>query len=142
MMHEAGAGPKVILIVDDIWIARRTAARYLTAAGYRVFEADSAREALEVLKDRAGHVDLIMTDIVMPHFNGVEFARRVFEAWPSVRVLFTSAYSALVLEQYGMDLAQPFIEKPFSAEGLVYKVAEVLGGDHPLTTPTSTPRAS
>lgn len=118
---------KVVLIVDDIWIARRTAARYLTAAGYRVYEADSAPEALEVIRQLVGRIDLILTDVVMLHFNGVEFAREVIRDWPSIRILFMSAYSVLVLEQYGMDLGFPFIEKPFSADGLIYKVAEVLG---------------
>lgn len=124
---EFGSGTKVVLIVDDIWIARRTAARYLTAAGYRVYEADNAPEALEVIRQLVGHVDLILTDVVMLNFNGVEFARAVIQQWPSIRILFMSAYSALVLEQYGLDLGFPFIEKPFTADGLIYKVAEILG---------------
>ena len=137
---DIGSGTKVVLIVDDIWIARRTAARYLSAAGYRVYEADSAQEALEVIRRLLGRVDLVLTDVVMSNFNGVAFARKLVQEWPAVRVLFMSAYSALVLEQYGMDLALPFIEKPFTAEGLIYKVAEVLSSDQ--ETSTSTPRAS
>jgi two-component system cell cycle sensor histidine kinase/response regulator CckA len=137
---DIGSGTKIVLIVDDIWIARRTAARFLTAAGYRVYEADSAEEALEVLQQLGGRVDLVLTDVVMPNFNGAEFARRLAQEWPATRVLFMSAYSALVLDQYGMDLALPFIEKPFTAESLIYKVAEVLS-DH-QETGTETPRAS
>lgn len=115
------------MIVDDIWIARRTAARYLTAAGYRVYEADSAEEALEVVRRLYGRVDLVLTDVVMLNFNGVEFARQVTRDWPGIRILFMSAYSALVLEQYGLSLEFPFIEKPFTEDALIYKVAEVLG---------------
>lgn len=138
---DISSGSKVVLVVDDIWIARRTAARFLTSAGYRVFEADSVGEALEVLRQHSGKIDLVLTDVVMPDSNGVDFARRLAEDWSQVRVLFMSAYSVLVLEQYGMDLGLPFIEKPFSADSLIYRVAEVLNDDR-STGAEVAPRAS
>ena len=136
---DAGSGTKTILVVDDIWIARRTAARYLSSAGYRVYEAASAEEAFEVVRRLAGHVDLVLTDVVMPDFSGVEFGRQLTQQWPAILVLFMSAYSALMLEQYGMDLTQPLVEKPFTEEGLIYKVAELLDRDRHVSAEPGRP---
>ena len=63
-------------------MSRRVAYRTLSEEGYRVLEADSCVEALDVLSQARGRVDLLLVDVVMPECDGVELARRVLEEWP------------------------------------------------------------
>ena len=89
-------------------------------------EAANAEEA-ETLFAAMGRLDLLSTDVVMPGRSGFELFNRLHAKLPSLRVLFISGYTdyamfdATIVER---DLA--FLEKPFSAEGLVAKVREVL----------------
>jgi CheY-like chemotaxis protein len=62
-----------------------------------VLEADGGPEALDVLGQARGRVDLLMVDVVMPGCDGVELARKVLEEWPYQRILYMSAHPAEVL---------------------------------------------
>lgn len=120
---------KTLIVVDDVGIVRRAAARMLSAEGYRVFEAASAVEALELLSTARRAVDLVITDVVMPDISGVALVRMIEAEWPATRILFMSAHATEVLVQEG--LGQPgvhFLAKPFTREELVAKVGEVLSG--------------
>ena len=66
-----------ILVVDDERVSRRLASRIFSEQGYRLLEADGAVEALNVLSQAQGRVDLVVLDVVMPGCNGVELGRRV-----------------------------------------------------------------
>ncbi|MGH7527771.1 MAG: response regulator [Gemmatimonadales bacterium] len=113
--------------MDDVRVTRRVASRYLSDAGYRVFEAESAQEALELLDILYGQVDLVLTDVVIPRFDGVRLGREVGRSWPGIRILYMSAYSGRVLGEYGMDTADmDFIAKPFTETVLLAKIAEVM----------------
>jgi CheY-like chemotaxis protein len=63
---------RTVLVVDDAGVVRRLSFRVLSESGFRVFEAASAVEALEVLAMLHGHVDLVLVDVVMPEVNGVD----------------------------------------------------------------------
>ena len=65
----------------------------LEGEGYRVHEAANGREALEYLERRASHVDLILTDVVMPDINGPELVTRLAGLGHSARILFMSGYA-------------------------------------------------
>lgn len=86
-----------ILVVDDERLPRRLASRLLTEEGYRVLEADDASEALNVLSQMRGRIDLLVLDVVMPGCDGVEFGRQVTEHWPDQRILYVSGYPAEVV---------------------------------------------
>jgi CheY-like chemotaxis protein len=131
---------KTLIVVDDVGIVRRAAARMLSDAGYRVFEAASAVEALEVLNTARRAVDLVITDVVMPDISGVALVRMIEAEWPATRILFMSAHAAEVLVQEG--LAQPgvhFLAKPFTREELVAKVGDVLSAPPKGHAPGSHP---
>src|SRR5688500_1089159 len=65
-------GIHTVLVVDDAGVVRRLSFRILSEAGYRVFEAAGAAEALDVIGMQHGHVDLVLVDVVMPEINGVD----------------------------------------------------------------------
>ncbi|HKT59966.1 MAG TPA: response regulator [Gemmatimonadales bacterium] len=112
-----------ILVVDDERVARRLLYRVLTEDGYRVFEAASAEEAMAVLELAHCYVHLIMLDVVMPEVDGVELGRRILTRWPSLRLLYMSAYPAEILVQRGLaDPQVHFLAKPFTHDELMSKV--------------------
>ena len=125
-----------VLVVDDVGVARRIAARLLSEAGFRVLEADGAEEALEVLGEARGRVDLVILDVVMPGRDGVALAQAILADWPDQRLLFMSAHPAEILYRHGLnELAVPFLAKPYSRTELLSKVKAALrrpgpaGGD-------------
>jgi DNA-binding NtrC family response regulator len=114
-------------VVDDERISRRVAYRILSEEGYRVLEAESALEALDVLSKARGRVDLLILDVVMPECDGVRLAQRVVEEWPDQRVLYMSAHPAEVLVRHGLEsLDVPFLAKPYTRDEALAKVAEAL----------------
>ncbi|HUR95713.1 MAG TPA: response regulator [Gemmatimonadales bacterium] len=116
-----------ILVVDDERVTRRVAYRILSEEGYRVFEAASAEEAMSVMDMAHRYVHLVLLDVVMPAVDGVELGRRVLARWPSLRLLYMSAYPAQVLQEHGLtDLRVKFLAKPFTHDELLGKVQECL----------------
>jgi two-component system cell cycle sensor histidine kinase/response regulator CckA len=116
-----------ILVVDDQPTVRRMAHRLLSEWGFRVFEAESGEEAMEVLETAHAGVQLVIVDVVMPLLDGVQVTRRIQEQWPEQRVLYMSAHPAEVLSRYGLaELEVPFLAKPFTRDELLNKVRESL----------------
>ena len=88
-------------------------------------------EALEVLAQARGRLDLVMLDVVMADGDGVKLARQIQEEWPDQRVLFMSGFAAEVLARYGLkELDVPFLAKPFTRSELLAKVRETLQRPH------------
>src|SRR3954469_24170141 len=81
-----------ILVVDDQATVRRMAHRLLSEWGFRVFEAESGEEAMEVLETARAGVQLVMVDVIMPQADGVQVSRRIQERWPQQRILYMSAH--------------------------------------------------
>jgi two-component system cell cycle sensor histidine kinase/response regulator CckA len=125
------AGARTILVVDDVSVVRKAAYRLLSEAGYRVFEAETATEALEVLGTSRQPIHLVLVDVVMPDVGGVALARHISAEWPAVRVLFMSAFPAQILVREGLDHPNVFfLAKPFTRSELMDKVVTALRG-HP-----------
>jgi two-component system, cell cycle sensor histidine kinase and response regulator CckA len=119
-------GATTILVVDDERMSRRLASRLLSEEGYRMLEADGAPEALEVLHQVGGRVDLLVLDVVMPGCDGVELGRRILELWPDQRILYMSAHPAEVV-RHGLDqLDVPFLPKPYTRDEALAKVRDAL----------------
>jgi DNA-binding NtrC family response regulator len=116
-----------ILVVDDQPTVRRMAHRLLSEWGFRVFEAETGEEAMEVLETARAGVQLVIVDVVMPLADGVQVTRHIQERWPGQRVLYMSAHPAEVLAQYGLaELEVPFLAKPFTRDELLTKVGGAL----------------
>jgi DNA-binding NtrC family response regulator len=82
--------PTAVLVVEDEPLVRMLVADVLVDAGFRVFAAVNADEALRIL--RAGvDISMLLSDVDLPgHFQGYDLARQVHERWPQVEVLLTS----------------------------------------------------
>src|SRR5688572_21705236 len=118
---------RTVLVVDDAGVVRRLSFRVLSEAGYRVFEAASAVEAIEVLAMLRGKVDLVLVDVIMPEVNGVDLVRLIREEWETPAILFMSAYPAEILAREGLkDLRVQFLAKPFTRTELLEAVERAL----------------
>lgn len=124
-----------ILVVDDERISRRVAYRILSEEGYRVLESDGGAEALDVLGQARGRVDLVLIDVVMPECDGVELGRQIHEHWPEQRILYMSAHPAEVLFRHGLpSLDVPFLAKPYTRDEVLAKVHAALERHHGART--------
>lgn len=116
--------PHSLLVVDDTSVVRYTVFRLLSEVGYRVFEAESAVEALEVMQTARPPISLVIIDVVMPSIGGVDLARLITERWPGTAIVFMSAYEAQVLVREGLENPKVlFLAKPFTRDELLNKVA-------------------
>jgi len=121
-------GVETILVVEDQVDVRQYAVAALKAYGYRVTEAASASEALTIYEREGTQIDLILTDVVMPHMSGWELVERLSERRPGIKALFMSGYAGNVnAPQRMLDENTKLIEKPFSPEELAGKIRQVLG---------------
>jgi CheY-like chemotaxis protein len=120
-------GSETILVVEDEEEVRKLAVAILKKQGYRILEAAHGGDAFLICEQGKERIHLLLTDIVMPEMNGPELARRLRYFDPEMRVLFMSGYTDGAILQHGMlEKEMFFLQKPFSVEGLVGKVREVL----------------
>jgi len=118
--------PTVLLVDDDPHVAA-AARRALERAGYKVLAANTGAEALGVAAKHSGPVDILVTDLVMPEMGGRELARRVSASVPTIRVLYTSGYTAEAMNQQAvLQPGDAFLGKPFTPDGLLRAVHGVL----------------
>jgi CheY-like chemotaxis protein len=121
-------GTETILLVEDDPALREMAAALLGRLGYTVLTAANGLEALNVTHQRAtGHIDLLFTDVVMPHMSGKELADRITALYPRTKILFTSAYTETAIVHQGvLNPGITLLQKPFTPSALAHKVREVL----------------
>ena len=124
----SGKSPKqTVLVVDDEEGLRTLVCRTLRAEGYGTLEAAHGAEALELMEKSAPPVDLVVTDVVMPGMDGRELGRRLTQRWPSVPILYISAYDVNDIFRRGSPrTSAPFLQKPFPAENLLTHVQQLL----------------
>jgi len=121
-------GTETILIVDDEDIVLNVGVEVLKTLGYQVLSARGGPEAIEIYRQKAGEIDMVILDMIMPEMGG----GRVFDAMkginPAVKVLLASGYS--LNGQASNILSRGcggFIQKPFSIIDLSKKIREILG---------------
>jgi hypothetical protein len=120
-------GSETVLLVEDEAALRPLIRAALEGGGYRVFDAASAEAALSLAGALGAPIDLLLTDLVMPGFSGPELASRLAAIRPELRVLFMSAYSGnLVGLRNVLPPGAEFLGKPFTLNGLLDKVREIL----------------
>jgi two-component system cell cycle sensor histidine kinase/response regulator CckA len=74
----------------------------LKKLGYQVLAAASPEAALRLAEERAGHIDLLVTDVVMPDMNGRDLADRLHTLYPNIKILFMSGYTNNVIVHRGV----------------------------------------
>jgi signal transduction histidine kinase len=121
---------ETILVVEDEEAVRTLARRTLEEAGYHVLEAANGRAGLELVV--SSEVDLILCDVVLPEMSGHELARRLAAARPEIPILYMSGYPGPEVVDRGLIAHDaPFLEKPFTAEGLAKSVRGLLNQHRP-----------
>ena len=123
-----GSGGETILLVEDEPAVRRMATEVLLSMGYRVLVAPSAADALRIGAEHDGHLDLLLTDVVMPEMTGPELARQFSVQFPGTRILYMSGYTDDAIEKHGVRGRNArVLQKPFTHETLARTVREALG---------------
>jgi CheY-like chemotaxis protein len=120
-------GTETVLVVEDETGVRALARQALEARGYRVLEASDGEAALHLCREHLGQIDLLLTDVVMPRMSGRELREQMAELSPQTRVVFTSGYTDDAVVRHGVYQSESdFLQKPFTVQGLLKKVREVL----------------
>ncbi len=123
-------GTGTILLVEDEDAVRAFASRALKTRGYDVIEAANGELGLEAVEEANGQIDLMISDVVMPHMDGPTMAKKVREIHPDIKIIFISGYTEDAFED---ELERPedfvFLPKPFSLKQLAAKVKDVIGDE-------------
>ena len=123
----------IVLVVDDEALMRELQSRILAAGGYQVIEADGAAAASDILKS-GQHIDLLIADLDMPDVTGEEIVLQIRAARPGQKVLYVSGNVDRLLDaRQILDDGEAFLDKPFTARGLLEAVSLLLYGT--LTPP-------
>jgi PAS domain S-box-containing protein len=101
-----------VLIADDESALRHAIVEILRSSGYKVLEAESSTQALEMARQHRGQLDILLTDIVMPGLRGPELARRVAKMHPEVQIVYMSGYAEGLPEAH-LPANSTFLQKPF-----------------------------
>jgi len=121
------SGSETVLIVEDEDQVRAILKQVLEDQGYQVLAAANGAEALAISENLDLAINLMITDVVMPHMSGRELAERMKELRPDLPVLFMSGYTDDAMVHHGLlDEKLNFIQKPFDSAGVARKVREVL----------------
>ncbi|MBN2343349.1 MAG: response regulator [Deltaproteobacteria bacterium] len=116
-----------VLVVDDEIPIRRLTTRILDKYGYHVLEAESGEEALRILLQKKGKIDLLLTDLVMPQMDGLKLQKEVQKTFPNVKTLIMSGYEAEHVKHYYLvKQKQEILLKPFTVSMLTSTVKQVL----------------
>jgi PAS domain S-box-containing protein len=115
-----------VLVVEDDPSVRRFVSVALRSRGYDVMDVENADRALEIT-EREAHIDLLLTDVVMPGMNGHELYQQLAPRRPTLKVLFMSGYTDDVIADHGvLGSGVLLLQKPFAIETLLAKVREAL----------------
>jgi CheY-like chemotaxis protein len=117
-----------ILVVDDDAPIRALVAQVLESRGYEVLVAADSTSALRVASGHPSAIHLLLTDIMMPHGNGIALARAFLDKWPETRVLYMSGFEPETLElvQNGAAPEGLFLAKPFTPRQLIEHVQTIV----------------
>ena len=125
-LEPAHPGKETIVVAEDQPDLRWMICQFLQGLGYSVLEATDGRDAVALAEHYTGRIDLLLTDVVMPHIRGSEVARRMLARRPDMQVLFMSGYTEGEigsLPENGGD-AQ-VLQKPFELHVLATKIRDV-----------------
>jgi two-component system, cell cycle sensor histidine kinase and response regulator CckA len=129
---ESFQGAETILLVEDAGPLRKLAHALLEQNGYHVLAAEHGAEALKIAEQKTRHIDLLLTDVIMPGMTGRELADRLVGQQAGLRVLYMSGYTdSAIADQGVLEPGTYLLHKPFTEEALIQKVREVLDAEAP-----------
>ncbi|MFN7093176.1 MAG: response regulator, partial [Allorhizobium sp.] len=120
----------VVLLVEDEEAVRRGGKRMLETRGYTVHEAGSGVEALDIMEELDGEVDIVVSDVVMPEMDGPTLLTELRKKYPDLKFIFVSGYAEdAFARNLPADAKFGFLPKPFSLKQLAVAVREMLDGE-------------
>jgi two-component system, cell cycle sensor histidine kinase and response regulator CckA len=118
---------ETILVVEDEEDLRNMIVRALRRRDYKVLEARTGEEALELVETNRAQIQLLITDIVMPGMRGTEAALRLASLLPDLKTLYMSGYTDnAMFHQKLLEAGTLFLQKPFTITALEEKVQKAL----------------
>jgi CheY-like chemotaxis protein len=118
-----------ILVVEDEPQLLAMASTVLRGEGYVVIEAEDPLRAIELSRTHVGPIDILLTDVVMPHLGGRKLAERLEASRPEMRVVYMSGYTEdAIVHQGVLDQNICFLPKPIVPSALRNIIRQVLGG--------------
>jgi two-component system, cell cycle sensor histidine kinase and response regulator CckA len=122
-------GQGTVLLVEDEDAVRSFATRALESRGYSVLSANSGVEALSLIDEKAGGIDLVVSDVVMPEMDGPTLLKELRKRNPAIKIIFVSGYAE---DAFKKNLAEDetfaFLPKPFALKDLVQAVKDTMPG--------------
>jgi DNA-binding response OmpR family regulator len=115
-LEHSGAGQSVILVADDEVMIRNLVTLLLHLEGYFVLSAADGREGLDLSRQYAGSIDLVVTDLEMPRLNGAGLCAHLLEERPGIKVLVMSGADIREIVSQNANLL--FLPKPFDGQTL------------------------
>jgi two-component system cell cycle sensor histidine kinase/response regulator CckA len=120
-------GQETILVAEDDPGVRSLVAEVLGGAGYEVIQARDGDQALQMFQAQSERIDLVLQDVVLPGLSGDKLRTALLEVDPDLRLLYCSGYSPNTIhDRFVLNSKIDLLQKPFSPEGLLRKVREVL----------------
>jgi two-component system, cell cycle sensor histidine kinase and response regulator CckA len=120
-------GTETLLVVEDEESLREAICDYLRSLGYTVFAASSGQQAL-LVAGKQEHIDLLVTDVVMPKMSGRELSQVLERLRPGLKTIHMSGYTDDAVLRHGIhEFGTHFLQKPFSLGTLARKVRDTLG---------------
>lgn len=125
--RERGGEPgrsRTILLVEDTPLVREMTCELLTEQGYCVLAAADAQEATALMVKHSRHVDLLLTDIILPGKSGTALYETIKPLCPDLKVIFMSGYNDPVGDRQD---GRHYIHKPFTHDAILNKIDDVIG---------------
>jgi len=114
---------ETVLVVEDDEALRKLTTALLGSSGYKVLEAANGAAAIQLVQSSDEHIDLLLTDMLMPVMSGIELSAQLRKIRPHLKVLLMSGYAGDLIQRYGVAESEiMLIEKPFTRNGLLSKI--------------------
>jgi signal transduction histidine kinase/ActR/RegA family two-component response regulator len=138
---EVRGGKETVLVVEDEMVLRELLREILTSHGYRVLEAANGLEAQAVWEENRQEVDLLLTDIAMPHgLSGRDLADQLRKDNPQLPVIFSSGYSQeMIARSEDARLGAIYLSKPYNPVQLAQCVRHALDAANKRETSLASP---
>ena len=127
--EKVAGGTETILITEDEPDLRELARIFLAGYGYKVLEAASAEQAIQMADTFAGRIDLLLTDVIMPGMSGRQLAENILSKRPQTKIVYMTGYTDdMVVQHKVLEPGVKLLQKPFGRVDLALKVRLTLDG--------------